>query len=61
MTAQANSRFMLVGLVLTVIGGVGAVTAFVRSQDFGSIEYLMPRGLIGIGMMLAAKLTPVQG
>ena len=61
MTAQTNNRFMLTGLVLAVVVGIGAVTAFVLRQHFGPIEYLMlPVGLNGIGMMVAAKFTPVQ-
>ena len=55
MTAQMNNRFMLVGLVLAAVGGIGTAMSFALGYDIGAAKYLVtPLTLIGIGMMLAA-------
>ena len=61
MTAQMTNRFMLVGLVLAAVGGIGTAMSFALGYDIGAAKYLVtPLTLIGIGMMVAAKFTPVQ-
>jgi len=60
-TTQTNNRFMLVGLVLAAVGGIGTAMSFALGYDIGAAKYLVtPLTLIGIGMMVAAKFTPVQ-
>ena len=52
---------MLVGLVLAAVGGIGTAMSFALGYDIGAAKYLVtPLTLIGIGMMVAAKFTPVQ-
>jgi hypothetical protein len=61
MTTETNSRFMLIGLVLALFGIGGALMSFALGHDIGAGKYLVvPIALIGIGMMVAAKFTPVQ-
>ena len=61
MTTQTNNRFMLVGFVLAAVGGIGTAMSFALGYDIGAAKYLVtPLTLIGIGMMVAAKFTPVQ-
>ena len=61
MTAQINNRLTLIGLALAIVGGIGALASFVLGQNLGPVKYVvLPVALIGIGMMVAAKFTPVQ-
>jgi len=61
MTTETSSPLMLIGLVLALFGGGGALMSFGVGHDIGAGKYLMvPIALIGIGMMMAAKFTPVQ-